>query len=148
MHNANLQLLSRLLVAGELVTRGARCVEEFTAQHRRMLRARNASGELVELIVKARRAGTWQASTNDGNPGKASPSVFWIFVDLEGGAEAPRYFIAPDVWVRKDIEAHHQAYLERHGGQRAISKDSTHHALQPHRLTPWEDRWDQLRLNP
>jgi hypothetical protein len=138
--------LGRKLVAGELVTRGAGCVEEMTALNRRMLRARTPSGESIEIIVKVRRSGTWQASTNDGDPSKSSDNVFWIFVDLENGPQSPRYFVAEDRWVREDILKHHSAYLERHGGRRAESEDSTHHAVQPARIVAWEDRWDILGL--
>jgi len=111
-----------------------------------MLRGRSADNRQFEVIVKVRRSGDWQGSTNDGDPAKALPHVFWIFVDLRVGVDAPRYFIAPDAWVRADIQTDHAAYLSSHGGRRAEKDSSTHHAIEPWRVAEWADRWDLLNL--
>lgn len=67
---------------------------------------------------------------------------FWIFVDL--GPEHPEFYIAPGWWVQNDIYEHHRAYLERHGGKRAVNDESQHHAIQTNRLLNWKHRWDVL----
>ncbi|MBA4159680.1 MAG: hypothetical protein H0X65_19720 [Gemmatimonadetes bacterium] len=47
---------------------------------------------------------------------------------------------------RRNIHEAHQEYLHRHGGRRAVTQDSDHHAIQPHRVRAWRDRWDLLDL--
>jgi hypothetical protein len=138
--------MGRYLVAAELVTRGGRCVEEDTGLHRRLLAVRNHTGDRLTVIVKTRLSGTWQASINDGDITKAAPNTFWIFVDLAGDEARPAFFIAPDVWVRSDVSVHHQEYLDRHGGHRAETEDSVHHAIPLERIHSWIDRWDLLNL--
>jgi hypothetical protein len=142
----DLPLLGRKLVSGELVTRGARCVEEFTGLNRRMIRGRSQTGKQFDLIVKVRRSGTWQVSVTDGDPSKSAANTYWVFVDVESGHVRPKFFIVTDIWVREDILHHHTEYLARHGGMRAISPKSNHHALQGKRILQWEDRWDVLGL--
>lgn len=146
VNQVELPIVGRRIVGGELVTRGAQCVEEFTSQNRRMLRGNTRSGSEFEIIVKVRRSGTWQASTNDGDPSRASDRVFWLFLDIEDGVSSPKYYVVPDAWIRSDILNHHAAYLEKHGGERPVAKASTHHAIQKWRLTEWRDRWDLLGL--
>lgn len=146
MKASDVALRGRMLVAGEVVTRGAKGVEEFRTGRRRVIRGTTPKGRFFELIVKVRRRGDWQGSTADGDPSMASTSTFWVFVDLSSDTEGPRFFVAPDHWVRSDIEQDHAAYLEKHGGRRAESQESVHHAIEPWRVAPWENRWDLLDL--
>lgn len=136
--------LGRRLVAGEMVVRGLSCVSEFRAEHRVMLSARRPDGGQATVIVKVRRSGDWQATTNDGRPEKTRRDRYWVFVDLSNGEASPEYFIAPDEWVRDDIQRDHAAYLQRHGGERAESQESTHHAIESWRVAEWANRWDLL----
>jgi len=73
-------------------------------------------------------------------------TTFWIFVDVGQQHTAPRYWIVPQWWIRNDIARAHQAYLDRHGGRRPSNPQSTHHAIEEHRVAQWEDRWDILEI--
>jgi hypothetical protein len=39
-----------------------------------------------------------------------------------------------------------RAHLRRHGGHRAKTASSTHHAIQKGRIADWHGRWDLLGL--
>lgn len=105
-------------------------------------------GRRLLLRVKTRTSGTWQGSVRDGDPspGMASPEVFWVFVGIERGGP-PGFFIVPDQWMRRDIYEAHQKYLNRHGRIRAITSDSTHHAIERKRILQWQDRWELLGIH-
>jgi hypothetical protein len=136
----------RSLLAAELLRRGAQEVAEIKGKGRRLLSVTNGANRRLELIVKTRTAGTWQAVFTDGDLSRVAPNTFWVFVDLQDGPKAARYCIAPDAWVRADILEHHQAYLAKHGGHRAVNDESTHHAVQPERVRKWMNRWDLIGL--
>lgn len=136
----------RMIAATELARRGAR-VEEVRDGRRRLLSATvPGASSSVLLRVKARTGGTWQGDTRDGVPNPVPPSTptFWLFVDLS--TVRPAFYVVPDDWMRRDIYADHQRYLQRHGGQRAHTLDSTHHAIQLKRIAEWRDRWDLVGL--
>ena len=106
----------------------------------------------VHIQVKTKSSGrAFQTSITKGNPTSApqdplDEKVFWVFVDLGDKDSAPRYWITPDWWIRNDIYQAHKQYLDRHGGKRAQSPDSTHHAIDEKRLNMWQDRWDILAI--
>ncbi|HEV2437718.1 MAG TPA: hypothetical protein VG077_17120 [Verrucomicrobiae bacterium] len=106
----------------------------------------------VHIQVKTKRGGrTWHASIRDGQqtlpPSKPlDETVFWVFVDLGEIDAAPRFWIVPEWWIRNDIYATHQAYLDRHGGARARSHDSTHHAIDESRLSEWHGKWEIMGI--
>jgi hypothetical protein len=103
----------------------------------------------VHIQVKTKRGGrTWHASTVGSEPmsAPADETCFWVFVDLGDLDAPPRYWVAPDWWVRDDIYRTHQDYLERHGGGRPRNPDSTHHAISESRLEEWRGRWDVLGI--
>ncbi|MHB9032931.1 MAG: hypothetical protein ACYC6L_07775 [Anaerolineae bacterium] len=109
----------------------------------------NDESRTIYLQVKTKRCGkTWQTSIVGSQP--MSPVTdehnFWAFVDLGGVDEHPRYWIVPDWWIRDNIYNTHQAYLERHGGRRAHSPDSPHHAIDEKRLNQWIEHWEILRI--
>jgi hypothetical protein len=137
----------RRVVADALRDRGAE-VHKLRQGNVHILQVRTpASGECSHVRVRARTSGTWQGDIRDGDPARA-PSyarTFWVFVDLED-AGRPLFFVVPDAWMRQDIQREHQVYLDRHGGERAITRDSTHHAIQSWRVQQWRDRWDLLGL--
>jgi len=94
--------------------------------------------------VSARSAGTWQTSTSYGQK-QAAPETagrVWVFVDLIPAKAA--FYVVPEGWMVEDIDAHHQEYLERHGGVRKLNRKSTHHAIRLDRIDEWRDRWDLL----
>ena len=132
-------------LVGELSRRGASSIEVIPGR-RRVLKVVHR-GRAYTLRVKARRSGTWQARTSDGEPRaeEIEPTRFWVFVDL--AERPPMLYIAPDWWVRNDIFLAHREYLARHGGHRARTDESTHHAVPLDRITEWRDRWDQLGLD-
>ena len=137
----------RRLVTAELQERGV-----ATTVLRRgnlvLLEIRSPSdGRHIHLRVKTRTSGTWQGSIRDADASSRAPDpgTFWIFVEVERGGR-PGFFIVPDQWMRKDIYEAHQKYLRRHGGVRAVTADSTHHAIEPRRILQWRDRWDLLGI--
>jgi hypothetical protein len=48
--------------------------------------------------------------------------------------------------MQNNIRDAHLEYLDRHGGQRARTKDSTHHAIPVPRVEQWRDQWDLLGI--
>jgi hypothetical protein len=130
-------------VAVELERHGITDVRQAREMNRRVLKGEAPNGRTLTFIVKSKTSGTWQASTNDGDPEKSSSNFYWVFVDL-GSRPNPSFFVVPDRWIREDIREHHDEYLAKHGGARAMGGASTHHAIQPRRIEEWRDRWDLL----
>jgi len=103
----------------------------------------------IHIQVKTKRGGrTWHSSIVGSKPMEppADETNFWIFVDLGDLNASPRYWVVPNWWIRNDIYKAHKAYLDSHGGKRARSQDSTHHAIDESRLTEWQGRWDILGI--
>jgi hypothetical protein len=103
----------------------------------------------VSIQVKTKTAGTWHTSIRRGRPREEEPdeAEFWIFVDIGKDPEArPAFFIVPAWWIENSIHQEHEAYLGRHGGKRARSPESTHHAIAAPRLEAWRERWDLLGI--
>lgn len=103
----------------------------------------------IQVKSKSKSKSDWHANVGrDSHQRVADPleEKFWIFVDLE--PEHPKFYIAPAWWVENDIFENHKAYLARHGGVRAHSPDSQHHAVQPKRLEQWAERWEILGIFP
>ena len=136
----------RMLAATEIARRGG-TVTEVRDGRIRLLRVLGPGDHPpVHVRVKTRTGGTWQGSTRDADENPAPPAVptFWCFVDLS--TPRPAFYVVPDEWMRRDIFVDHQRYLRRHGGTRAESPDSEHHAIELPRITMWRDRWDLLGL--
>jgi hypothetical protein len=103
----------------------------------------------VYIQVKTKRSGkSWQANIVGSQPMVPKPdeSNFWVFVDLGSLDEHPRYWIVPDWWIKDDIYKSHQAYLDRHGGNRPNNPNSTHHAIDEKRLSEWQGHWEILGI--
>ena len=103
----------------------------------------------IHIQVKTRRGGfKWHSSILGSRPmtPPADETSFWVFVDLGDLNVSPRYWVVPDWWLRDNIYWTHKAYLDSHGGKRARSQDSTHHAIEEKRLQKWLDRWDILGI--
>lgn len=113
--------------------------------------ARNQS-RTIHIQVKTKSGGRpWHASIVSSKPTRApenplSETLYWVFVDLGQKDGTPRYWIAPDWWVRNDIYEAHRQYLESHGGRRAKNPDSAHHAIDEERLKQWQGRWEILGI--
>lgn len=103
---------------------------------------------VISIQVKTKTAGTWQTSikfgVEQGEP--ADVSKFWILVDL--GPTDPDYYVVPAWWMQNDIYTAHQKYLDEHGGKRAKTDTSTHHAIPLKRVEQWKARWDVLGILP
>jgi Holliday junction resolvase-like predicted endonuclease len=102
----------------------------------------------VAIQVKTSRSGTWQTDTRRGKT-RASDTAdgrFWVFVDLSHASSPPAFYVVPEWWIQNDIHEAHQAYLDRHGGQRARNPESTHHSIKRTRIEQWLERWDKLEL--
>lgn len=58
-----------------------------------------------------------------------------------------RYYIVRDDRVRKLLRDNHEAYLDKHDGQRAgKNHDSLHFSFSDKDLQPWLGRWNELGL--
>jgi hypothetical protein len=146
--NSDVQITAesgQVAIIDALRVRGAHDVVEERQGNRRLIRFKAADGRAFTVIAKSKKSGTWQASINDADTSWAREGVFWIFVDVED-PKRPLFHVAPDAWVRADMRKYHQEYLDRHGGERAVSKESTHHAIDVRRLRDWRGRWDLLGL--
>jgi Holliday junction resolvase-like predicted endonuclease len=137
-------------VVAELNKRGAYAVAFAGNMPKIDLMACNEDqSRTIHIQVKTKRSGrSWQSSIVGSGPTKRpkNESVFWVFVDLGDVATSPRYWIAPDWWIRNDIDKAHQAYLGRHGGTRPSNPDSKHHSIDEKRLKDWKERWDVLGI--
>ena len=103
----------------------------------------------VSIQVKTKTAGTWQTSTTRGRrrKKKVDETDFWVFVDIGKRADRrPHYFVVPRWWIEHSIYTRHKAYLDRRGGQRTRSPDSTHHAIPASVVREWQERWDVLGI--
>ncbi len=144
--NRDTASLGREAVVRELQSRGWSSVTESWEGNRCWLAAKRDDGQSsVMILVKTKRTGDWQTSTNEGRPSRPveHEDTFWIFVDL-GRPSAPEFYIAPSWWVRNDIYNNHEEYLARHGGRRARSQDTMHHRIEPARVRQWRGKWDVL----
>ena len=135
------------LVASELEKRGAGCVTPDKGRKSCLLASSADRSRTVQIRVKAKTNENWQttideAQVRDTPPHPNDETKFWIFVDLT----TPRYWIAPDSWVRKNIREAHHEYLNQHGGRRPRNDASHHHSIDEKRLEQWQDRWDILRI--
>jgi Holliday junction resolvase-like predicted endonuclease len=101
---------------------------------------------VISIQVKTKTAGTWQTTIKHGKKQKEPEDVskFWIFVDL--GKDDPEYYIVPAWWIENDIHVAHDQYLAEHGGHRAKTDTSTHHAIPVKRIQEWKDSWDTLGI--
>jgi hypothetical protein len=103
----------------------------------------------VYIQVKTKRGGsTWHSSIIGSYPmmPRSDERNFWVFVDLGGLEDHPRYWVVPDWWIKNDIYQTHQAYLEKHGGKRPNNSQSTHHAIDEKRLNKWQGHWEILKV--
>jgi hypothetical protein len=136
----------RQLVARVLRSAGAK-VDSFRSGRLQLFRVSPSDSNKQYVVrVKTRRSGTWQVSTTAVESNRdQSPGVdCWIFVDRSTNPVS--YYVAPDEWVRRDIALDHERFLNRHGGKRPQSADSTHHAIQLDRIAQWASRWDLIGL--
>jgi Holliday junction resolvase-like predicted endonuclease len=137
-------------VVAELNKRGAFAVP-FAGNMPKIdiLACNSGESRTVTIQVKTKRSGkTWQASIVGSRLMAPIPNetYFWVFIDLGGTDEYPRYWILPDWWIKDDIYKAHQAYLNKHGGKRPSKPDSTHHAIEEKRLQEWQGRWEILGI--
>lgn len=103
---------------------------------------------VISIQVKTKTAGTWQTTIKHGKKQEEPEDVskFWIFVDL--GKDNPEYYIVAAWWIENDIYTNHAKYLAEHGGKRAKSDTSTHHAIPIKRIADWKDNWEVLGIFP
>jgi hypothetical protein len=140
-------------VVAELNKRGAYAVS-FTGNMPKidLMACNRNQNRTVHIQVKTKSGGrAFQTSISVGERTSAPQDpleerVFWVFVDLGDKDSAPRYWIAPDWWVRNDIYEAHSLYLDRHGGKRPRTESSTHHSIEEKRLIEWQGRWDILAI--
>lgn len=75
------------------------------------------------------------------------PGLYCVFVALGESNNSDRYFVFSWEDLRSLIIRHHQAYLEKHGGVRPKSPESTHCSISISELEIFEDQWDQILLS-
>lgn len=136
-------------VAAELLRRGAYAVTFAGNMPEIDLLASDVEQtRTVAIQVKTRRSGDWQTGLKEWR--RRAPEIsalrFWVFVDLTRIGSLPAYYVVPEDWIQRDIDEHHAAYLARHGGKRAATPGSRHHAIRRSRIAQWQDRWDQLGI--
>lgn len=142
------------LVVNELNQRGASNVSFVKNTRKNELTASNRDeSRVIRIRMKTKSSiwPAWQTSIIRSKPAHVPQNpiyekAYWVFVDLGDKESMPRYWIAPESWVLKDIYEHHQRYLDSHGGKRARSPDSTHHKILEERLEQWQDKWDILNI--
>ncbi len=132
----------RALVTVELERRGW-AVRTGQIGRRPVLHAER-DGARRTVRVSAKRSGNWQTSTTYGAEQAAEETHgrFWVFVDI--GRPKSEFFVAPEDRIVEDIWQVHQQYLKKHGGQRKVTHNSTHHKIELARIQDWRDRWDLL----
>ena len=144
MSTSDVAARARAAVIAEIRRRGGAAEEKRVGRRTEIqVTARDDSPEQM-LRVLSKTSGDWQTRTTEGDARATTTNRYWVFVDL--GPPSPHYFIAPEDWVRRDIYDTHQEYLRQHGGRRAVTPDSLHHAIRPSRVSEWLDRWDLLGL--
>jgi len=134
------------LAIQELRNRGASVERTNEGRSRNLLNVVGSIERQTTVYVKTRRTGTWHSTVGRGSL-RTKPldeRRFWMFVDLT--SDPPKFFVAPESWVETNIYETHNAFLERHGGQRPRNPRSTHHGIGTDRITEWQDRWDLLGL--
>lgn len=136
------------LVTGEILRRGGHATPfAGNMPHVDVMAADRDQARTVWIQVKTKRGGrVWQTSTTKGTQREQvrHPDRFWVLVDL--ALDDPEYYVVPEWWMQNDIYNAHQEYLKEHGGQRARTPDSTHHAITVARVEQWRDRWDLLGI--
>ena len=132
----------RALVTLELEGRGW-AVRTGQIGRRPVLHAER-DGARRTVRVSAKRSGNWQTSTTYGadQAPEEARGRFWVFVDV--GRPESEFFVVPEDWMVEDIWQVHQQYLKKHGGQRKVTRKSTHHKIELARIQDWRDRWDLL----
>jgi hypothetical protein len=109
-----------------LSERGWSTREERTRGQVSVIATRNGEERRIRLSTKS--AGTWQTSTtNTPFTDGTHPDRHWAFIDLS--QRVPKVRIFPEQDVRLVIAREYAAYLRRHGGQRPVTRSSTHHAV-------------------
>ena len=141
--------VGRRLVMAEVLRRGAKDTKEEKDGRRTIVLVGIAPTQVVKLIVKSRRRGTWHASVRDGAPTavRKHETTFWVLVDLSFGPNDPSYFVVPDWWMINSIFEVHEAFLASHGGERPRTPGSDHHGIALDRIERWHNRWDLLGLS-
>jgi hypothetical protein len=149
LNNQQVRRVGEHYVAAELHRRGADAVTFSGNMPEKILASDVWRTRTVSIQVKTKTAGTWQTSTRRGRPRdeESGGTEFWIFVDIGKNPDVrPIYYIVPAWWIENSIYAEHEAYIARHGGKRARTPTSTHHAIPAKRLADWRDRWDLLGI--
>ena len=150
MSNHEKGALGRELVISRLAELGAQSPYYSKQGRRHIIIASNTSRtKQITIIVKTKLSGDWQVSTDDGIPSddNHNDNTFWVFVDISGSVTKPDYYVMPDQWIRNNIYEEHQAYLKRHGGERARNSLSKHHSITWERINKWVGRWNILNLS-
>jgi len=137
-------------VAGELHRRGAHAVTVSDDTGATEILASDVTRtRTVSIHVKTKTTGTWQTTIRRGRPRgeDVNETEFWVFVDIGRDPDTrPHYFVVPAWWIENSIQVEHETYLREHGGQRARSPDSTHHAVPASRIEEWRERWELLGI--
>jgi hypothetical protein len=139
----------REIVTKKISALGAQDIGDEKEGRRTFISAKNSNQtRKFRILVKTRRSGSWQASTDDAKVAdeKKDENHFWVFVDIEGSKKDADFYIVPEWWIQNNIHQVHHAYLSRHGGTRKKNPNSKHHSIKWDRLEEWRNRWDLLKI--
>jgi len=146
-------------VAAELCRRGAYAVT-FAGNMPRIdiLASKTDQTRTVQIQVKSRRKGTWQAHFRLDQLKEAisrlkDSSRFWVLVDLgKDNSQPPRYWIVPERRMLEIMYGKRQKYLASPGKLRAKSPDWSHNAIVekdlPQDARDVEGGWERLGILP
>lgn len=133
-------------VVTELTKRGL--THSVTKEGRKTYIVVSSGNKTIRVLVKAKlNRGNWHSDIREGratHEALENAETYWVFVNLNSYESTPIFWVVPDSWIRNDIFIEHKKYLERYGGHRKKTNDSTHHSISEARLTEWEDKWDFL----
>jgi hypothetical protein len=146
MEKVNTSEIGFQLVKSKIKERGATDITEHKEGNKRFLTYTGLNGKQYKVFSRAKKAGTWQTSTNYGKQQKPKDNDidFWLFVDI--AYDPPKFYPVPYSWISNNIYEVHLEYLEKHGGDRPINKDSSHHAVTLKRIKQWENKWEKMGL--
>ena len=146
MERTNTPEIGFQCVKNKIKERGATNIVEHKEGNKRFLTYTGLDGRQYKVFSRAKKAGTWQTSTTYGETQKPkdNDSDFWLFVDI--AFDPPKFYPVPFSWISNNIHEVHQEYLEKHGGDRPINRDSNHHAVTLKRIKQWENQWEKMGL--
>jgi len=155
--NQQTAMAGQFFVVAELCRRGAYAVTFAGNMPRIDILASNTDQtRTVQIQVKSKRKGTWQAhfrldQLEEAISRPEDPSRFWVLVDIgEDNSQPPRHWIVPERRMLEIMCGKRREYLARPGDLRAKSPDWPHNAIVekdlPQDARDVEGGWERLGI--